>query len=179
MTAAPPPEFSRPHPIPARPKEPIEVSETATPAECDALARRFGVVSLSDVSVEATIRAWRDGGLRVTGEARATAVQEGVADLEPVEQAIAERFDRGFVPGLPEGEEVELVDDEELGDLIEPMPDALDIGEIAAEAIGLGLDPYPRPEGSAPLEVEAAPPGAEPIEEESPFAKLAALKGDG
>ncbi|MEM6491718.1 MAG: DUF177 domain-containing protein, partial [Pseudomonadota bacterium] len=58
-------------------------------------------------------------------------------------------------------------------DAPEPVDgDAIDLGELAAQALSLALDPHPRapdaPDDASYAEADSAPP--------SPFAKLAVLK---
>ena len=63
----------------------------------------------------------------------------------------------------------------------EPAPDGwIDLGELAAEQLGLALDPYPRkPDAAVPAEWKAEP-AAEPVADErpNPFAVLEKLKAD-
>ena len=58
---------------------------------------------------------------------------------------ITERLKLLLVPGIPEGTEIELAEP----DLdAEPLlGDIIDMGEIAAQALALALDPYPRAKG--------------------------------
>ena len=67
---------------------------------------------------------------------------------------------------VPEGTEIELGSD----DLdVEPLVgDVIDVGEIAAQAFALGLDPYPRLPGSVPGVISED----EAIAARSPFAVL-------
>ena len=176
-------EFSRIVKMTALNQEPQRYSARANPAECEALAARLDLVSLADFTVEADVKKWRKG-VRATGTVQANVIQRCIVSLEPVPDQISETFDRGFLPEqdlvgeMKPGQEVEIEDDAELGDLPDILGDTLDLGEIAAEALSLALNPYPRAEGEEPLDAQAAPPGESPISDDDvkPFASLAAYR---
>lgn len=173
---APAPEFSRPRRVSALPSDGERLRAKAEPQECEALARRFGVAEMRRMEVDAEIRPSGDGW-RVTGLARAQLAQTCVLTLEPVVQTLEERFSRRLQPGAPPPDLADL-DPEEEEDPPEPLAETLDPAEMAAEAIALAIDPYPRAPGARFAGAGAAPPGARPIEEtaEKPFAKLAELR---
>lgn len=167
---APAPEFSRAWPVDALPERPVEAEADA--AERAALARRFAVPEVRRLGFRAAARPWR-GGVIVEGEVEADLVQTCVITLEPVETSLRDRFERRF---LPESR-LDAHDPSDL-DAPDPLPDALDLGEIAAEAAALAIDPYPRKPGATFEGRMVTPPGAEPLDEQAarPFAGLAALK---
>ena len=161
-------EFSRIVKMSALSQEPQGYSAKANPAECEALTGRLDLLALTDFSVEAEVKKWRKG-VRVTGTIKANVVQRCIVSLDPVPDQISEVFDRGFLPerdlvgDTKPGQEVEIEDDSELGDLPDILGDTLDLGEIASEALSLALNPYPRVEGEEALDLQAAPPGESPI----------------
>lgn len=123
------------------------------------------------------------GELRPTGkhdytlEARLTAVVEqpcGIT-LAPVVTKIAEDVTRRYLADMkvPEGDEVEMPED----DTSEPLPDVIDIGAVAVEALALALPLYPRAPGAALEEAVFAEAGVAPLKDEDlrPFAGLAGL----
>lgn len=177
MTVAPQPEFSRPIPVDMLEDEAGSFEGAAEPDERAALALRYGAPAVSALAYEATI-APSDGGWRVTGAARAEITQTCVITLEPVESVVEERFERRY---LPSARIASLELDMDADEAPEPLPEAIDLGEIAAEAIALGVDPYPRRPDARFEGRRAGPPGAPPLTEDAarPFAKLAALKRDG
>jgi uncharacterized metal-binding protein YceD (DUF177 family) len=148
----------------------------AKPAELEALAKRFDVLSIDSLSAEVTLKAIAGGSLvRVDGHFSAHVVQTCVVTLEPVPAEIEEYFSLTYGTPEPEvpGEEIELsLDDEDPPD---PIIDGhIDVGEAVAEHVALALDPFPRKPGIA---FDAGP--AEPVEEETkpnPFAVLAQLR---
>lgn len=117
-----------------------------------ALASRFGLLEMSSFEAELRVRRRADTGwIEVTGTIRSDLVQECVVTLEPipahVEAEVAEMF---IEEGADEGGEMgprgrEAVDLDPIADDPEPLVDGvLDVGEIAAQALSLALDPYPR-----------------------------------
>lgn len=164
------PEFSRTWPIDALPEGPVGAEADA--GERAALARRYDVPEVRSLRFRATVRPWR-GGAIVEGEVEAGLVQTCVITLEPVETELRDRFVRRFLPE-------DRLGGYDPGDLDapDPLPDALDLGEVAAEAAALAIDPYPRKPGATFEGRVVAPPGAEPLDDEAarPFAGLAALK---
>ena len=74
---------------------------------------------------------------------------------------------------VPEGDEVEMPED----DTSEPLPEVIDIGAVAVEALALALPLYPRAPGAALEEAVFAEAGVAPLKDEDlrPFAGLAGL----
>lgn len=139
-----------------------------------ALAERFGLEEIGSFAADLTVRRRPEGGwIEVAGSVVAEVVQTCVVTMEPVpatvEAEVLELFDDS---GDVDPAEIDL---DPLAEAPEPVAgDSLDIGDIAAQTFGLALDPYPRAEGAAAVEIGAVagdPDGG------SPFAKLAALKG--
>lgn len=182
------PEFSRPIRLSDLERAPRILKGEATEDERRALAQRFGILSIEALSYAIAVSPWRSGGWRAEGVVKAEATQACVVTLEPAPETIEESFARGWLPAkaLPwasakPGAEIELYVDPELDEAPDLLGEEIDLGEVAAEAFALALDPYPRAPG-APEEApqSAAPPGAEPLAEAEihPFAKLRALKPD-
>lgn len=63
-------------------------------------------------------------------------------------------------------------------DSVEPLPDVIDVGVVATEALALALPLYPRAEGAELGEAVFTAPGEAPLRDGDlkPFAGLAALK---
>lgn len=170
----PAPEFSRPLRVAELSGGEETVSASATEAEREALARRYRVRAVEMLRYVAMIAPEGDGW-KVSGVASARIVQGCVVTLEDVAQEIEERFARVFLPGAPPPEEVEIRPDEE-EDPPEPLGRMLDPAEMAAEAVALVIEPYPRAPGVRFEGRAAVPEGAEAETENRPFAKLAALR---
>lgn len=113
--------------------------------------------------------------IQVTGRVRASVGQTCVVTLEPMQSSIDETVDLMFVPPEQIRELSETVDDDGEPDPGDP-PEAIqngmiDLGRVAADALFLGINPYPRkPEAVFEPVVETDDPS------EHPFAALGALK---
>jgi hypothetical protein len=161
------PEFSRPlraHEVGGTARN---VSIESQPAECAALAQRFGWLALDELTGSFVVRA-EAAGIRVTGTVQGHGSHACVISAVPVAFAATESVSLLLAPAAVAGEEVELGSD----DLdVEPLTgDVIDLGEIAAQALALGVEPFPR----AP---DAVPPAGVISEEAarlaaSPFAVL-------
>lgn len=176
---APEPEFSRPiaaDDLTAASAAPLRGA--ATSEECAALARRFNVPGVRWLRYEATLSPWGPGGWRIRGQAEAGLTQTCVVTLDPVETEVREPFERRYVPARRLAEAAGL--DPDADEAPEPLGGGVDPGEIAAETVALGIDPYPRAPEARFDGVMGAPPGAEPLDDTAarPFARLAALRRD-
>ncbi|MEM6492474.1 MAG: YceD family protein [Pseudomonadota bacterium] len=168
-----PPEFSRPFALERLERGPVADAIEADDDERTALAARFDLVALDALTAQLTATAKGDDIL-LRGELRAVGAQRCVATLDPAPFALVVEIDERFTTRADddqraEGEEGDLV----ALDAPEPVDgDAIDLGELAAQALSLALDPHPRapdaPNDASYAEADRAPP--------SPFAKLAALK---
>lgn len=150
----------------------------ATPAECAALAARFGVLEIEALAARFTLKRVRAGrGVRLEGTVEGKLRQACVVSLRPVEQAIEETFATIYVPEqdlkpIEVDEEGAVSLDAFLGDeeLEEALPEGpLDLGEIAAQEFAVAIDPYPRADGAG-FKAEWGE-AAKPV---SPFADLKA-----
>ncbi|HEV8262592.1 MAG TPA: DUF177 domain-containing protein [Burkholderiales bacterium] len=153
---------------------------TATEKELAALAQRFDLVSLGSFSASFTLKRVRKDLVRAKGRVSAELVQACVITLDPIPARIDEHFEVDFLEGAqPAVADLEL--DVEGAEAPEPVLDGwIDLGELAAEQLGLAIDPYPRrPDAEIPAEWKGEPV-AEPaaVERPNPFAVLGKLKTD-
>ena len=164
------PEFSRPERIDTI-GEPRSVTIDANEAERAALARRFGLLAIDQLTGNFTIR--RDvAGIAVEGRVAADLIQACSVTGDPLRAVIDEPVALRFVAAGDDGaEEVELGDGEI--DVIPYDGGAIDLGETAAETMALALDPFPRGPGAAAV-LKAA--GVISEEEARPLGALAGLK---
>jgi uncharacterized metal-binding protein YceD (DUF177 family) len=179
------PEFSRPVRLVL---EPREVTLEAGASERAALAVRFGILGI--LSLTATLRLSPEpgGSTRARGRLAAEVEQDCVVTLEPVRQ----RVDAPIELRILEEGELPADEDPDSPDEIESAGGMVDLGEVVAEQLALALDPYPRAEGAALPELDAAEEGAEagaanaaeaapaagpaPSGRPNPFARLAKLR---
>ena len=151
-----------------------EQTIVASERECAALAERFGLISIEKLEAKLRIVPERAGlNYAVRGDVSAEVTQRCVVTLEPlpavVEQAVNVHFALPqFFEGAPAERDLEEDD-------IEPIEDGtIDLGELTAQHLGLGLDPYPRKPGLPPVEAQFG----EPVASTNPFARLTVLKGN-
>lgn len=160
-----PPEFShvvRAHEIGGLPKR---LMLEANEAERAALAARFMLLSLDRLT--AALEVTREAsGIRITGQVHGAGDQPCVASAEPVPFLVTERIALFLTEAAQDDSERELSS----ADLdVDPLDgDIIDLGEIAAQAFALGLDPYPRLPGGVPGVISED----EAIALRSPFAVL-------
>ena len=151
-------EFSRPVSLDRIGAKPVEYDIAATPEECEALARRFGILSVERLSARVTLAHGAGGEtVQLAGRLQARVVQSCVVTLEAVSAEIDETFALIYGPGA-EGADVTEIDPDPDDAPVEPLPgDAIDIGESVAQQLSLALDPYPRAPRAS---LEGAWPGA-------------------
>ena len=113
---------------------------------------------------------------RLKGKLGATIVQPCVVTLEPVTTRIDTAVERMFIADFqdPEGEEVEMTDE----DTIEPLGAWIDPAQVMQEALVLAAPDYPRLPGAEAGAQVFTKPGEAPMtgEDAKPFAGLADLK---
>ncbi|HEY0112391.1 MAG TPA: DUF177 domain-containing protein [Allosphingosinicella sp.] len=170
------PEFSRPYRIDALSGSPRRVEIGADPEEREALARRFGLISIERLSAEASLS--RSGeAVTAEGRLRGAVTQSCVAMSEPVPAEVEEPFRIEFRPQQEAAggqEEIELSEGEL--DVVFYEGGAIDLGEAVAETLSLSLDPYPRSPSSEEALRQAGVKSEEQAKiEASPFAALKGL----
>lgn len=146
------PEFSRPlraESVHARGR--VE-KLTASPAEREALAERFGILSVDSLMAEIELFPHKRDGLALRGRLVADVAQACVVSLEPVPAHVEVEFERVYEPGAEDPDvnfSVEDLFDPDAEDPPEPLIDGVvDLGEVVAEELALSLDPYPRAPGA-------------------------------
>jgi len=167
------PEFSRHQILTDPPQAGVEDRLEASPAECAALAQRFGIEALKHFSARFTRKPYPGGGLLISGRLKAEPVQLCIVSLEPVTERLDKPFTLVVLP--PDGT---LSEDPDGPDEIQADATGhFDLGEALAEELSLSLNPYPRQAGAhLPLALEEAVEATETAPR-NPFAKLAALRG--
>jgi uncharacterized metal-binding protein YceD (DUF177 family) len=159
------PELHRPVSLDRIGARGLDMTVDASAAECAALAERMKLPAVHAVSCTFhLIREDRDRVL-ARGHLKARVTQTCVVSLDAFEADVEEVFQVRFVPSGEESDDVDPESDDEIpyeGNLI-------DLGEAAAEQLGLALDPYPRKPGAALTEPETE---AKP----HPFAALSGLR---
>jgi uncharacterized metal-binding protein YceD (DUF177 family) len=127
----------------------------ATAEECAALAKRFKILEVKNLSAHIEITpGLRNDLFDVMGTLTANAIQECSVTLVPVKEAIEESFTEMLTTSPQAMHESDKDDDDQRP--IEVLEgDTIDIGEIVAQWLGLSLDPYPRSDAPTFTHIEA------------------------
>lgn len=167
-----PNEFSRPVRLDTIGSQPHALRIEADESERKALARRFGILSLTRLEAELQVHSAGED-VAAQGRMLAELVQSCVATGAPVPARIEEEFSLRFRPEgmLEDGQEAELEADEL--DTLFYEGSAVDVGEAVAQTLALAIDPYPRADGAAEA-LRAA--GVRDESQAGPFGALAGLK---
>jgi Large ribosomal RNA subunit accumulation protein YceD len=145
------PPFSRPLEVENLQERGLMVTVEADRGECERLAKEIGIAAIAQLRADFKVQREGAFGVHLSGEMRANVRQRCVVSLEPFDADIVEPVDLHF---LPEAELAALRRDDRIDPLSEVDPPdpikegKIDLGEIAAEFLVLGLDPYPRKPGA-------------------------------
>ena len=157
------------------PRKPTRFSYRPDAGERAALAEDLGLIALYRLELTGEIRPAGRDELVLDATLTAAADQACGITLAPVPAQVSEPVRRRFVAGLetPEGDEVEMPED----DSVEPLPEVIDLAEIAAEALALALPLYPRAPGAEFADGLHAADGVTPLTDADlkPFAGLQGL----
>ncbi|GJE15871.1 YceD family protein [Methylobacterium marchantiae] len=159
--------LSRPFRVDRLPRDRAGIVIDATPEEEAALAADFGIPAIRDL-VGRLHWSGTPARLVITGTVTATVTQVCTVSLEPFEAEVSEPVEIVFSDHQPEQKQ-DVVDEET--DAPDPIVNGtIDLGQVTAEFLALGLDPYPRKPGIA----------FEPVVEDkdSPLSILRSLKRD-
>lgn len=156
------PECSRPVILDRIGPRGLDITVEATPAECGALALRMDLPAIHAMTCSFHLDREADDVIVAHGHLRAQVTQTCVITSEDFDATVEDRFRVRFVP---EGTETDDIDPD-ADDEIPFQGNHIDLGEAAAEQLGLALDPYPRMPGAEEL------PGPEEDPDPNPFAAL-------
>ena len=175
MTDSIAPEFSRPYRIDQIPGAGLKLDLTASPEERAALARRFGLPSITTLTAHVRLKALAGGKLfRLESQFQSDLTQTCVISLEPIPASVEDSFTVTYTQELREegGLEIDLyMDEDDPPDLIEEG--VIDVGEAIAEHLALALDPFPRHPDAVFTTVDEAP---EEPKKANPFQVLVKLQ---
>jgi uncharacterized metal-binding protein YceD (DUF177 family) len=139
------------------------------------LAADLGLLALHSLEMTGEIAPAGRDELVLTAHLSARVDQACIVSLAAVPSEVNDSLRRRYVTGLmlPDAEEVEMPED----DSVEPMPDVIDLADIAAEALALALPEYPRAPGVEFSPVLHAADGVVPVADADlkPFAGLQGL----
>lgn len=154
-----------------------EFSIVPDKSNCAALAEDLGILGVRKLRFEGHVEPDGANDLRLAAKLGATVVQPCVVTLEPVTTRIDQTVSRSYLaelPDVPEGDEVEMPED----DTAEPLPREIDLNAVMTEALSLALPDWPRADGAEPVELTVTEPGKVPMDAEAakPFAALGDLR---
>lgn len=157
------------------PRKPTRFSYTPDAGDRAVLAEHLGLITLHRLDLTGEIRPTGRDELVLEAILTAAADQACSITLAPVPAKVSETIRRRYVAGLemPEGDEMEMPED----DSVEPMPEVIDLAEVAAEALALALPLYPRAPGVEFAQGLHAADGVTPLSDADlkPFAGLQGL----
>lgn len=158
------------------PRKPTRFDIAATPAQRTALAQELGLSRVDSLTFKGEIRPSGRHDYVVVADLKARIEQPCSVSLQPVKTDISEAVHLTFLAdfAVPDGDEVEMAAD----DTVDALPDVLDAGQIATEALVLAIPLYPRAPGVELGEASYTEPGRKPLADADlkPFAGLADLK---
>ena len=159
------------------PRKPTRFEIVASPAQRAALALELGLSRVDSLSFKGELRPNGKRDFAVVAELEARIVQPCSVSLQPVKTVISEQVQRSYLADfvVPDGVELEMHDGD---DAFEPLPEVIDAGFVATEALALAIPLYPRAPGVDLGAVAVAEPGVTPLRDGDlkPFAGLAGLK---
>lgn len=157
------------------PRKPTRFSYTPDAGDRAVLAEDLGLITLHRLDLTGEIRPTGRDELVLEAILTAAADQACSITLAPVPAKVSETIRRRYVAGLemPEGDEMEMPED----DSVEPMPEVIDLAEVAGEALALALPLYPRAPGVEFAQGLHAADGVTPLSDADlkPFAGLQGL----
>ena len=137
------------------PQKGMPVVIDADARQREALAAAHGLLSVERFHADLVVAPWKRNGVKVTGRVEADITQKCVVTLDPLPACIDEEVEGLFLPadsklgrlGFEGGGEIHI--EAEGPDGPETFTgDSIDVGELAEQFFGLGIDPYPRKAGS-------------------------------
>lgn len=139
------------------------------------LAQLLDITAVRSLHFKGELRPAGRHDFDLEGQLTAVVEQPCAVTLVPVITRISETVWRRYLSDLPlpEADEIEMPED----DSAEPLPDVIDAGAVAVEALALALPLYPRAPGAELPEMVAGPPGVAPLRDADlrPFSGLAGL----
>lgn len=156
---------------------PSDVAFMPSPETVELLKAELGLLGLRKMRFTGTLEPVGKKDWRLHAVLGVTVVQPCSVTLDPVTTRLDETVERHYLADWapPQEAEVEMPED----DAAEPLPDAVDLADVAKEALVLALPDFPRSPQAEAGGHTAAPPGAvadDDTETENPFAVLQALK---
>ena len=169
-------ELAWDHAVQDIPEEGLAVERSASPEECEAVARSLDLLRCHSLMARYTLGPRSGGHVHLWGTVEAVVEQSCVVTLEPLLSRVAESFRVDFWPegDMPEpaGGEIDISDQLDLEPIVAGR---VEVGDVVFQAVANGIDLFPRKPG---VTFEQPTPsgsddGSHPT---GPFAALAKMK---
>jgi hypothetical protein len=169
-----PDEIAWEHAVEDIPEAGSRVERSATPAECEAVARTLDLLACRSLTARYTVIPKAGGNIHASGTVEAEVEQACVVTLEPLVSRVADSFNVDFWPEteMPEPSAGGALDLEDGSDLEPIVAGRIGIGRVVYQCVAGAIDLFPRKPGvtfEAPEETGSDRP-------ESPFAALAKMR---
>ena len=156
-------------------RKPTRFRIEATAEQCAAAAAILDITAVTRLRFAGEVQPRGRHDWTLTATLEAEVEQPCSITLAPVISQIREKVERRYLADMPvpEADEIEMPED----DRDEPLPEVIDPGAVALEALALALPAYPRANGAALGEAVFAAQGVAPLRDEDlrPFSGLASL----
>lgn len=157
-------------------RKPTPFELTPTAPERAAIAADLGIVGIKKLRFTGTLVPQGRKDWTLNAVLGATVVQSCVVTLDPVTTRIDEPLTRLYTSEMPEidASEIEMPVD----DIVEALPETLDLVQVLIEALALALPPYPRAPDADLTDAVFTEAGKTPMtnDDAKPFAGLGALR---
>lgn len=157
-------------------RKPTHINYVPDAAALKLLATEMDVSAVRKLRLEGTLKPLGNRDWQLDASFGATVVQPCVVTLEPISTRINEKIFRQYLSvwEVPTDSEAEMDGD----DTSEPLPEVIDIAEVASEALALSIPRFPRSEGAELGQIVHTEAGSNPLTDDDvkPFAGLASLK---
>ncbi|MBO0764873.1 MAG: DUF177 domain-containing protein [Hyphomicrobiaceae bacterium] len=165
-------ELAWEHAVQDIPEEGLAVERSATPEECEAIARSLELLGCRSLDVRYALLP-RGGHVHVSGALQAQVEQTCVVTLEPLVNEVAASFKVDFWPETempePSGGAVDMQDEADLEPIVAGR---IEVGRVVFESLAGAIDLFPRKPGVTFEQPEDKSGSRQP----SPFAGLVRIK---
>lgn len=155
-------------------RKPTRFDLKPDPATLSALAAELGITAIHALRFKGALTPEGRQDFALEARLEAEVEQPCAITLAPVRSTLVETILLRYLADPPEiqGDEVEIPAED-----YEALPEVIDLGAVATEALMLALPPYPRAPGAELPQAVFSEPGVEPLTDEAlrPFAGLASL----
>jgi hypothetical protein len=167
-------ELAWEHAVQDVPEEDLAVVRSASPEECEAIARSLELLGCRNLSVRYALVPRGRGHFHLSGSLQAQIEQTCVVTLEPLLSDVTASFKVDYWPETempePSGGAVDMQEDE--ADLEPIVAGRIEVGRVVFESLAGAIDLFPRKPGVTFEQPEDGGGSSRP----SPFAALARIK---